>query len=154
MASTDTRADAVLKWAAFFMCLTLLMLVVGLVIDDIGARSDKTHSDRQVAELTTLVRNQNVELSRQTTEFAGERTQLLDSLHIVNGNLQEAVAYARAQALRDEAVLIYLRRIGVHLPQSLLTPIPAPTFVQMPSGTSSRAVTGQASKSHGKGHKK
>ena len=152
MNSTDTRISAVIKWAAFFMCLTLLILVAGLVIDDAGARSDKNHSDQQVATLTTLVRNQNVVLSQQTAEFASERQQFLDSLHIVNGNLQEAVAYARATAARDEGVLIYLRRIGVRLPQNLLSPIPAPKIVQAPSGA--RAVTGQASKSHGKGHKK
>lgn len=95
-----------------------------------------------------------IPIVRAAAEFAGERQQLLDSLHTVNGNLQEAVAYARAQALRDEAVLVYLRRIGVHLPQSLLTTIPAPKIFQIPSGTSGRAVTGKASKSHGKGPKK
>lgn len=148
MERTETRVSRalpqVIRWAAFFMCLTLLILVLGLVIDDANARNDKDHSDQQVAILTSLVRNQNA-------EFAGERQQLLDSLHIVNGNLQQAVAYARAQALRDEAVLVYLRRIGVHLPQSLLTTIPAPKILQFPS---SRAVTGKASKSHGKGPKK
>lgn len=144
MESAESRVGRalprIIRWAAFFMCLTLLALVVGLVIDDANAHNDKSHSDEQVATLTTLVTNQNA-------EFAGERQQLLDSLHIVNGNLQQAVAYARAQALRDEAVLVYLRRIGVHLPQSLLTTIPAPKILQFPS---SRAVTGKASKSHGK----
>lgn len=66
------------------------------------------------------------------------------------GNL---VTYTRAVGEREQAILAYLNQHGIKLPARLVTQIPAPKIIRLPS-TSPRVVTGQASKSHGKGHKK
>lgn len=122
-------------------------LVAALVWSIVAASSNEQAKQQSINGLqqnvTALTTNQAVLLH--------EVTGLTDDIHGLTQDVNGLVAYTKAVGDREQAILAYLHQHGIKLPARLITVIPAPAIVQAPSP---RVVTGQASKSHGKGHKK
>lgn len=110
-------------------------LAATLIYSVIQTSNDEAAKQQSIEQLIGYVQ-------RQDQEFAADRTALLTDQSLL-------LAYTKSLADREEALLAYLRAHGIKLPVRLVTSIPAPRLVVVPSG-----VTGKASKSHGKGPKK
>ena len=108
-------------WRLFFS-LALLMAVTFTIYLTLTAQRDSATKTVRIRELVT----QNAENTRQ---FTANQDHLLADQH-------ELLVYTKTLAARQDAILAYLQRHGIHLPPVLLRPIPPPVL-QAPSDDSS-----------------
>lgn len=122
----------------FWLSMTLAMCVGYLAFIGYAAVQDGREKDRQINALIRTAKEKDRAAERRDALAARER--------IAAAEVQEALlAYTRALADRQRAVLAYLRQNGIELPVRLVREVPAPRIA---SGDSAGSGGGSSSGRH------
>lgn len=108
-----------------FLSVALLMAVTFTIYTTVTAQRDSAAKTTRIRELVT----QNAEAGRR---FSINQDHMLADQH-------ELLDYTKALAARQEAILAYLQRHGIHLPPVLLKPILPPVLQGKQQSPSSSA---------------